>query len=310
MSGRLATGRRRNAVVGGLFLAASLILAAVVVWHDRAALGRALHRLNASALALSLLGAVAATASTLGLWRSTVTGLGVEVDGRESARVFFVGQLGKYLPGAVWPVVAQIALARRHGISGAVVLAANVLAIALNAALGLLLACVLLPFVNAGALRHFWWLLLCAPALLAALHPRLITALVNRLLRWLGREPTLPPLSGRAEVAAAGWGLASWAFMGLHVYVLVAGLGVSGPRAAAAAVAAGCLAVTAGLLFLPAPAGAGVREVAFVLALAPVLPRTDAVLVAILSRVLFVLADVALAAVGAGLGRRPAGSSG
>ncbi len=32
-----------------------------------------------------------------------------------SLRVFFLGQLGKYVPGSVWPAVAQMELGRDYG---------------------------------------------------------------------------------------------------------------------------------------------------------------------------------------------------
>ena len=64
----------------------------------------------------------------------------------------------------------------------------------------------------------------------------------------------------------------------------------------AASVAAACLAVSAGILFLPAPAGAGVREAAYVLCLSPVLSSGSALLVALLSRVILIVVDFGLAA--------------
>ena len=64
------------------------------------------------------------------------------------------------------------------------------------------------------------------------------------------------------------------------------------------------LAWTAGLLVVVAPAGAGVREVALVAALAPVLDRGAGLAVAVLSRVLMTGGDLAWGLAGAAL--RPA----
>lgn len=61
---------------------------------------------------------VAVLAGMLGLaaqmlaWRSLLSGLGSPLPGAAAARVMFVGQLGKYLPGSVWAFVAQVELAR------------------------------------------------------------------------------------------------------------------------------------------------------------------------------------------------------
>ncbi len=60
-------------------------------------------------------------------------------------------------------------------------------------------------------------------------------------------------------------------------------------------------------LVVAAPAGAGVREVALVAALAPLLDRGAALAVAVLSRVLMTLGDLAWGAVGAVLDHRGRG---
>jgi uncharacterized membrane protein YbhN (UPF0104 family) len=67
--------------------------------------------------------------------------------------------------------------------------------------------------------------------------------------------------------------------------------------------AAFALAWVVGLLVVIAPAGAGPREAALVLALAPVLSSADALLVALVSRVLMVVADAGAAGVAALLAR-------
>jgi hypothetical protein len=42
----------------------------------------------------------------------------VPVGGLTAARIFFLGQLGKYLPGRVWGVVTHVDLGRRAGVPG------------------------------------------------------------------------------------------------------------------------------------------------------------------------------------------------
>ena len=42
------------------------------------------------------------------IWRGTLAVLGNRLPIRPGARLFFVTQLGKYLPGAVWPVVETV----------------------------------------------------------------------------------------------------------------------------------------------------------------------------------------------------------
>jgi hypothetical protein len=41
------------------------------------------------------------------VWQTILADLGSRLRLTVAARIFFVGQLGKYLPGSVWPVVMQ-----------------------------------------------------------------------------------------------------------------------------------------------------------------------------------------------------------
>jgi hypothetical protein len=95
---------------------------------------------------------------------------------------------------------------------------------------------------------------------------------------------------------AAGWALVSWLAYGLHVWVLAAQFGAGGPPLVARATGAFAAAWCAGFLLVVAPAGAGVREAALVLLLGGVLTRPEATVVAVVSRLLFVVGDLGWAA--------------
>jgi hypothetical protein len=89
----------------------------------------------------------------------------------------------------------------------------------------------------------------------------------------------------------------SWVLLGLHFGALVQGLDVRVASPWLLGIGVFALAWVAGFLIIIAPAGAGVREAALVLGFAAVLPAGAVLTVAVLSRVLFVLADLLLAAV-------------
>jgi uncharacterized membrane protein YbhN (UPF0104 family) len=195
-------------------------------------------------------------------------------------------------------------LGRRHNVGRKTMLTGATLSIIVSVAVGTALACALLPFTSPAAFHRYWWLLACLPIIVIGLHPRVLLTVVNRALRLIRRDPMSERVTVRAEIHAAAWYLVSWVLLGCHVYLLISGLGVSGPKAFADATAAGCLAVSVGILLIPVPAGAGVREVAFVLSLAPVLNSSDGLLVALISRVALIVADLVLAAAAAVLARR------
>ena len=226
------------------------------------------------------------------VWRALLADLGTRLPARAALHVFFLGQLGKYVPGSVFAVAAQMELGRDHGAPRSRVGTAGVLFLGVLVACGLLTAAVVLPLTSPRALQAYGWVLVLLPVGLVALAPPVLTRLVGLLLRVLRREPLERPLSARGVGAAVGWALVMWAAYGVHLWLLVRPQGDVGGRDLLLATGAYALAWTAGLLFVVAPAGAGVREVALVAALAPVLDRPAALAVAVLSRVLMTLGDL------------------
>lgn len=289
--------KRRRTIRSALlaaFIFTALIFAAIGIWGQRGGLAQGLHRMSVLILVLALLCGAISVTCTLLLWRTILRGFGAYFDIAESAQVYFISQLGKYIPGSIWPVIAQMELARRHKVERATMLTGGVLAVVLNAVVGGVLACLLLPFASPDALKVYWWLMMCVPVLIIGMHPKIVFTCMNWLLARLKRRLLVEQLSIRTELKAGAWGLLSWIFLGASVYVFVAGLGVTGIHAFAASIAAACLAVSVGILLIPLPAGVGVREVAFVVCLAPILDHTDGLLVALLLRVVLVLSDIGL----------------
>ena len=244
------------------------------------------------------------------VWRALLADLGTPLGLRPALHVFFLGQLGKYVPGSVFAIAAQMELGRSQGAPRSRVGTASLLFMGVLVAAGLLTAAVALPLTSPQALRDYAWVLLLLPLGLGVLHPPVLTRLVGVLLRVLRRDPLERPLSRRGVGAALGWAVAMWVAYGLHLWLLVRPQDTEG-RADLLLLSLGAyaLAWTAGFLFVVAPAGAGVRELALIAALAPVLDEPAALAVAVLSRVLMTLGDLVWGAAGAAL-RPGSGRSG
>ena len=288
------------------FLALAVVLLAVALRQNGAEARAALQSVGLLSAAGSGGAVLVGLLASALVWRALLAELGTRLPARAALQVFFLGQLGKYIPGSVFAVAAQMELGRDHGAPRSRVGTAGVLFLGVLVAAGLLTAAVVLPFTSPRALRDYGWVLLLLPVGLAALAPPVLTRLVDRLLRLLRRTPLERPLSARGVGAAVGWALVMWAAYGAHLWLLVRpqgdGSAPDAGRDLLLATGAYALAWTAGLLFVVAPAGAGVREVALVAALAPVLDRPAALAVAVLSRVLMTLGDLVWAGAAALLG--------
>lgn len=298
-SRRLRVGLRVAVALAAVGLG---VLATLGRWAEvRAAAGH----LGPAAIGAALVAVLAGLFATMLSWRAVLADLGSALPIRTAMRIFFLGQLGKYLPGSVWWLIGQAELGSDQGVPRRRTAAAGVVAVALSLIAGLVLAALLLPLLAAEATTRYWPAFAVVPLLIATLHPRVINGVLNRALRLARREPLEHPISGRGVLAGFVLATAAWVAFGVQVAVLAADLGASGPRTVALSIGGFALAWSVGFLAVVVPAGIGVREAALVAALAPELSAGSALVVAVLSRVLMFGADVAWAGFAAGVAGPP-----
>jgi glycosyltransferase 2 family protein len=285
----------------------ALVAVGLAVWaiaSRREQVVDALLRMQGRWLLVAALATLANLVLTGLAWRAVLTDLGSRLPLRPAARIFFVGQIGKYVPGSLWPVVVQAELGRDHGVPRRRSASATLVLILLSAFSALLVVMATLPFVPAVAENGFGWTLLLVVPLVVLLHPKVLGRLLDRLMRLLGRPPLGEWTSLRGTAVALGWALASWTGAGLQVFCLAISMGA--PRTwhtLVIAVGGYALAWAVGLVVVVAPAGAGAREVALAALLSQVLDSGAVVVVVLLSRVLFTGADLALAGLGLTVGK-------
>ena len=291
-------------MVGAVFFAVALALLVWSVLGRREELGDALTRLDAGTVGVSLLLACAGLVAQMLSWRSLLAATGDAPPLGAAARIYYHGQLGKYVPGSVWAVVAQAELGRAHRVTRARSAVVALAALAVLLVVGGAVAVVGLAAASPGSLSTYWWAIAVVPLGIVGLLPPVFNRLVALALRLLRRGDPVR-VGGPGLARSAAWALVMWVLFGAHAAVLVADLAPGDPgRAAVLGTGAFALAWVVGFLVVIAPAGTGPREAALVLALAPLLPSADALLVALVSRVLMVVADAGAAGVAALLARR------
>jgi glycosyltransferase 2 family protein len=236
-------------------------------------------------------------------WRSLLGDLGSKLPMPVAMRIFFLGQLGKYLPGSVWTVVAQADLGRDHSIPPRRTVAASVVGMGISLAAGLVLAIVTLPFSAPGEAVHYAWVLLVLPLLVVGLLPKNVDRLTRLLLKVLRREPPDHAFTWRGVVTALGWQTSSWVAVGGEVFVLCWALHAPIARTLPLALGATALAWSAGFLAVPLPSGAGLRELITIAMLSSVLSVPSATVVALTSRIISIVGDGAFAAVAVAIAR-------
>ena len=256
---------RARTALGAVVVAAVIAAAAVAIFHQRHQFDNSLHRVGIWALVASFACGAVGVGTSYGMWQQVLRGLGVLIPWKPGAAVFFTSQLGKYLPGSVWPALMQMEAGRARGTNRRTMLAANLIILIMGSCVGLVVACLLLPIYDSSALVHYWWALLALPFLLALLHPRALPWVLDRAFKLLRRPALGQRLDSRAGLRASGWSAVGWLAYGAHLAILAAAVGHGGFSVFVLCTGAMALAIPVGILFIPAPAGAGIRELVLAL---------------------------------------------
>jgi uncharacterized membrane protein YbhN (UPF0104 family) len=248
-------------------------------------------------------------------WYFSLHALGGHVKIMETLRAFFIGGLGKYVPGKALVVVLRTSLLRSERV-GATTAAVSVFLETLTMmAVGAFLSLLMLIFWLEDHLRDHPYLLPLGVALLVLSGLPTVPAVFRYLVTRLGMTRLDPNIKARLAglslpLILFGWLLASvgWILMALSLSAAVRALGIQGVETWAGLpyfVAAIGMAVVAGFLSL-IPGGAGVREYLLSILLghfyfAAVLnlpfPEATALAVAVVLRLVWLVVELAISAV-------------
>lgn len=251
-------------------------------------------------LAAGLAGALAVASSGMG-WRAVLAGLGERVPLHPALTMFFAGQLGKYVPGSVWTAAIQAELGRRRNIARSTMLVSYLIALMIAVATGGFVGLLVLLGDGESRATALWMLVLAVLVSAALIRPGWLNRGLGLAFARVGRTPPPTALPGRALAASMLWLVACWGFFGVHIWALARPLGAE-PSDLAAMVGAFALAFVAGLLVVPLPAGAGVREGVLVATLAGSIGAPAALTISLVSRLVLLVVDVLMAAL-FGVGR-------
>ncbi|GAB1511942.1 lysylphosphatidylglycerol synthase domain-containing protein [Actinophytocola sp. KF-1] len=272
-----------------------VVAVGVAVWalrDDFPSMVDALGKISWWRPVVAFAGIVLGLLATAEVWKHCLAALGSPVSSRAAREIFFPAQVGKYLPGSVWPFLAQMKFARERGVPGGMALLAGSVFLVVHTVTSVLVGALLL--VSQPALvNRFGWAGLCVPLALVVLHPKVINFLAAKLAKRSGAEP--PVLRWSGLVKPLLWMLPAWAGYGVAGYVLADPFTDSVWQLALVCTGAFALGWLVGLLVFLAPAGVGAREAVLILALTPLLGAPAAATVSLMLRVGHTLADLVLA---------------
>ena len=236
-------------------------------------------------------------------WLWILRHAGAAAPWRRGMAWFFVGQLGKYVPGGIWPIVGQAELAHRDATPRGAAYSSTAMSMVttfLGAASVAAITGLMTP--NDHRLASAGLVVLLALLLAAIAVPAVGRAIDRFARRFTSRELRLPEPRWFALTVARH--LPVWfAFAGMNVFAVVAlGVDVDG-RLVVELIFVTCVSWMAGFVVVGVPGGIGVRETIFISMTTATLGAGVAVSAAVLSRVVSIAVDLAGAAVSATVAR-------
>lgn len=261
-------------------------------------------RFDVPRLTLSVLMLCVVLGAMIPIWRAILRRMSYDLPMGKAWRIWFISNLGRYVPGKVWQVLGMAYLCEKEGIPKRVTAVSVMLAQALStlSAAGLFGLYIAL---EGHRIDPAWTysVIVMLVAGVAAIHPWVLERLINFVLRALRRDPIRIEVTFGQLLYITGLYTLSWCGYGLSLYVFISSLTSISPRLIGVLIPIHAMAYTAGLLALLAPGGLVVREGLLALFLGYHLPTAVATPSALLSRLWFTVAEILCLAVSAGVGR-------
>lgn len=312
MHGHVPVGRvlefLRSAPVRVIFIVAAVTFALWVVSTQWNEIGPALSLFSPGALLWAFTASLAFGVFSMLAWRELLADVGTRLSASQASRVFFVSQVGKYLPGGVWNILAAAEMGIDHRIPRRRSVAGMAVWMLVSVVTALLVAMVALVFGPESVRASYGWVAFLAPALAALLIPQVLNPLVELGLKMLRATPLEHPISGRSIGISGAWSVVSWVVAGLQVWILATAAGLERSTETMALTTGGySLAWSIGFLAIPVPTGIGIREAVLGLVLGGHIGGGAVVVTVLLARVTVTVADLILGMGAASLIRRRVG---
>ncbi len=254
---------RRN-----LFRAAQWVFAALVLFFAIRALAGQWNQVGARLLNIEFRWEQVTAATFLILvtyalliegWRRILSGWDSNLAFRPAARIWFLSNLGKYVPGNIWSLTAMSVMARERGLSGLAAAGSSVIMQSVSLATGTAIVMVTSAKLLGQPLLVGAAVLLLVVGVVTA--PRYLPRLAVWAANLSGREIVTPSIPASGIWMAALASTASWLLYGLAFQLFVRGLLGTAPGEISSYIAVYTAAYILGFISPIAPAGLGVREI-------------------------------------------------
>lgn len=266
------------------FVATCLLALAIGFRGHGAQIADALKDVSVPGLAAALAATTVGHLATVRVWINVIDGFGLRIPTRQSTAIYFVSQLGKYIPGSVWSIGAQAQMAANFSAKPRVTAAAGLVTLGYLVGSGALVGSAL----AACGLADLPWPRSLSAVVAVAAAVSLTPPVVRRAATLA--SATTPSLTWTHTASTLGWCSLLWTAWSVGV---VAPFGDYADLLTVVAAFGICYAI--GVLIILAPAGLGPRDALLIALLTPGSSVAHAAAIAMVSRLVHAVVDVSMA---------------
>lgn len=193
---------------------------------------------------------------TMWSWKVILADLGSMLDWNVATQLFGISQIGKYIPGGVWNIVASAEIGRDHEIPAHRSVTAMTIAVLISLLSGTGIGTITVLSTSVSIQVPVWLIVLLLVVLIALLMPPVLNRLIGFGFKLLKRPVPERQMTFKGLGLATLLAVVAWIIAGIQVWVLACGFAMRPSMASLMlSIGAYALAWVVGFLVVFVPAG-------------------------------------------------------
>ncbi|MDO8740488.1 MAG: lysylphosphatidylglycerol synthase domain-containing protein [Candidatus Woesearchaeota archaeon] len=231
-------------------------------------------------------------------WKMIMNLLKAKLDFKSSIRIWFLSQLGRYVPGRIWYLLGRMYLCEKKKISKYTTFVSLMLELAMHVLSASFTALIFVPaMIEDGGLMKFLPVFLTIPVGLILIHPKIFNFFVNIGLKIFRKKTVELKIKYSSLLGLLAFYMFSWVVNGMGFYLLIKSFYATPLSLILPLTGAFAVSWIIGFLSLITPSGLGIREGILTFLLGFYFPLPIAIIISLVSRLWIIFGEL----VGAGV---------
>ena len=229
-------------------------------------------------------------------WNLILKLLKSNIPQKSASGIYFISQLGRYIPGKIWYILGRVGMTRKYNIPKRIIILSGFLELVLvmaSASIIFLLALIFFPIIP-EIQTYLPYLAILIVLILIGIHP----ISLNLILKILKKTEIKIKLSYIKILLTLLFFILVWAIKGIAFYYLISSITLLDISNLFWVISVFSISWVIGYLILITPGGIGAREGLIVYLLTPLFPLPITVAISLLTRIWMIITEFILSIAG------------